>query len=49
MNDYEHIYQKLRKDFGKYCAFDDTDPKMLGTIEMNTEYYEQYVTKNPVN
>ena len=48
MNDYEHIYQKLRKDFGKYCNFEDTDPKMLGTIEMNTEYYEQYVTKNPV-
>jgi dynein intermediate chain 2 len=49
MNDYEHIYQKLRKDFGKHCNFEDTDPKMLGTIEMNTEYYEQYVTKNPVD
>jgi dynein intermediate chain 2 len=49
MNDYEYIYTKLRKDFGKYCGFDDTDPKMLGTIEISSEYYEQYCTMNPVN
>jgi len=49
MQDYEYIYTKLRKDFGKYCGFDDTDPKMLGTVETNAEKYESYVTKNPAN
>jgi len=49
MQDYEYIYTKLRKDFGKYCGFDDTDPKMLGVVETNVEKYELYVTKNPAN
>jgi len=48
MNDYEHIYTKLRKEFGKYCGFDDTDFKCV-SIEASTDCYERYVTMNPVN
>ncbi len=35
MNEYEYIYYKLRKDFGRHCGFEDTEAKMLG-IGANT-------------
>ena len=35
MNDYEYIYMKQRKDFGRFCAFDDVESKILGQVENN--------------
>mmetsp|Transcript_28469 Transcript_28469/g.74446 ORF Transcript_28469/g.74446 Transcript_28469/m.74446 type:complete len:577 (-) Transcript_28469:131-1861(-) len=45
MNEYEHIYVKKRKDFGRYCNFDDVESKMLGAIEENHNCGDMYVEK----
>jgi len=43
MNEYEHIYVKTRKDFGRYCNFDDVDPKILGVVESAPQCGDKYV------
>ncbi|CAK0870145.1 unnamed protein product [Prorocentrum cordatum] len=46
MNEYEHIYMKKRKEFGRYCKFDDVEPKILGTVEENRNCGDMYVEKS---
>jgi len=43
MNEYEHIYMKKRKDFGRYCNFDDVEPKILGQVERDPSKGDMYV------
>lgn len=46
MNEYEYIYMKKRKDFGRYCNFDDVEPKVSGVDQDNTRgdlYVEQTI------
>jgi len=43
MNEYEYIYMKKRKDFGRYCNFDDVEPKILGQVERNPQCGDMYV------
>jgi dynein intermediate chain 2 len=45
MNEYEHIYVKQRKDFGRYCNFDDVESKMLGAVEEDRNCGDLYVEK----
>lgn len=45
MNEYEYIYVKKRKDFGRYCNFEDVEPKILGMIEENRACGDMYVEK----
>eukprot|EP00920_Eleutheroschizon_duboscqi_P010791 GHVT01025409.1.p2 GENE.GHVT01025409.1~~GHVT01025409.1.p2 ORF type:complete len:530 (-),score=33.06 GHVT01025409.1:4698-6110(-) len=47
MNEYHYMYSKLRKDFGKQCKFEHTDPKILGYIEPQPSLREAFVQKNP--
>lgn len=48
MND-EFIYMKKRKEFGRYCAFDDVEPKILGAIERNPDCADLYVEQTVLN
>lgn len=36
---------KKRKDFGRYCNFDDVEPKILGQVDENRSCGEMYVEK----
>lgn len=45
MNEYEHIYVKKRKDFGRYCNFDNVEAKMLGVIDENRTCGDMYIEK----
>jgi len=49
MNEYEYIYMKKRKDFGRYCNFEDVEPKILGQVEMKPECSEMYVEQTILN
>jgi dynein intermediate chain 2 len=43
MNEYEYIYMKKRKDFGRYCNFDDVEPKILGQVDRVKECGDMYI------
>mmetsp|Transcript_39003 Transcript_39003/g.82935 ORF Transcript_39003/g.82935 Transcript_39003/m.82935 type:complete len:582 (+) Transcript_39003:117-1862(+) len=43
MNEYEYIYMKKRKDFGRYCNFDDVEPKILGQVDRDPKCGDMYV------
>mmetsp|Transcript_43316 Transcript_43316/g.97778 ORF Transcript_43316/g.97778 Transcript_43316/m.97778 type:complete len:576 (-) Transcript_43316:137-1864(-) len=43
MNEYEYIYMKKRKDFGRYCNFDDVEPRILGTVDVLPQCGDMYV------
>jgi len=43
MNEYEYIYQKKRKDFGRYCNFDDVEPKILGQVDQSPTCGDMYI------
>lgn len=49
MNEYEYIYMKKRRDFGRYCNFDDVDAKLLGTVERKPESGDMYVEQTILN
>jgi dynein intermediate chain 2, axonemal len=49
MNEYEYIYQKKRKDFGRYCNFDDVEPKILGQIDNQPQCGDMYVEQTILN
>lgn len=40
---------KQRKDFGRYCAFDDVEPKIVGAVEKNNDTADQYVDQTIFN
>jgi len=43
MQEYEYIYMKKRKDFGRYCNFEDVEPKVLGQIDNNPVCSDMYI------
>jgi dynein intermediate chain 2 len=43
--EYDYVYIKKAKDFGRYCNFDDVDHKMLGYVEPNRKSCENYAEK----
>jgi len=43
MNEYEYIYMKKRKDFGRYCNFDDVEPKILGQVDRVPNCGDMYI------
>lgn len=45
MNEYEYIYMKKRRDFGRYCNFEDVESKILGAVERNGAAGDMYVEK----
>mmetsp|Transcript_114715 Transcript_114715/g.263321 ORF Transcript_114715/g.263321 Transcript_114715/m.263321 type:complete len:569 (+) Transcript_114715:42-1748(+) len=45
MNEYYYMYYKLRKEFGKYPNFEDTDAKILGAIDADIDKEDQYVSQ----
>jgi len=49
MQEYEYIYMKKRKDFGRYCNFEDVEPKVLGQVEANNMCGEMYVEQTIIN
>mmetsp|Transcript_31809 Transcript_31809/g.69554 ORF Transcript_31809/g.69554 Transcript_31809/m.69554 type:complete len:576 (+) Transcript_31809:126-1853(+) len=49
MNEYDYLYQKKRKDFGRYCNFDDVEPKILGNVERNPQCGDMYVEQTIMN
>lgn len=49
MNEYEYIYMKQRKDFGRYCNFDDVEPKILGQIDSTPQSGDMYVEQTVLN
>jgi len=49
MNEYEFIYMKKRKDFGRYCNFEDVEPKILGHVERNPASGDMYVEQTILN
>jgi len=49
MNEYEYIYMKKRKDFGRYCNFDDVECKIIGQIDRSPECGNMYVEQTILN
>jgi dynein intermediate chain 2 len=49
MNEYEFIYMKKRKDFGRFCNFEDVDAKILGAVDRNQESGDLYVEQTILN
>lgn len=49
MNEYEYIYMKKRKDFGRYCNFDDVEPKILGQVDPDPTKGDMYVEQTICN
>lgn len=49
MQEYEYIYMKKRKDFGRYCNFDDVEPKLLGQVDQNPQSSDQYIEQTILN
>lgn len=49
MNDFEYIYMKQRRDFGRYCQFDDVEPKITAVVERSGESREDFVEQTVLN
>jgi len=49
MNDFEYIYMKQRKDFGRYCQFDEVEPKIIGVVERNIDCLNDFVEQTVIN
>jgi len=43
MQEYEYIYMKKRKDFGRYCNFEDVEPKLLGQVSHDPKSSDLYI------
>jgi len=42
-----HLYTKPRSEFGKFCDFKDTEPRIIGGIPPTDDFSEDYVKRNP--
>jgi len=42
-----HLYTKPRSEFGKFCDFKDTEPRIIGDIPPTDDFSEDYVKRNP--
>lgn len=42
-----HLYEKVRTDFGKHCAFKDVPPEVLREEPLDETFVNSYVRKNP--
>mmetsp|Transcript_88772 Transcript_88772/g.250040 ORF Transcript_88772/g.250040 Transcript_88772/m.250040 type:complete len:571 (-) Transcript_88772:220-1932(-) len=49
MNEYDYIYMKKRKDFGRWCNFDDVDPKIHGQVDKCPEKGDMFVEQTILN
>jgi len=49
MQEYEYIYMKQRKDFGRYCNFEDVEPKVLGQVDPNPVCGDMYIEQTILN
>jgi len=49
MQEYEYIYMKKRKDFGRYCNFEDVEPKVLGQVDNNPLAGDMYIEQTILN
>jgi dynein intermediate chain 2 len=49
MNEFEYIYMKKRKEFGRYCNFEDVEPKILGQVERHPQSSDMYVEQTILN
>jgi len=49
MNEYEYIYMKKRKDFGRYCNFDTVEAKILGQVDHQPQCGDMYVEQTIIN
>ena len=47
--DFEYIYMKQRKDFGRYCQFEEVEPKIIGVVERNTDCLNDFVEQTVLN
>jgi dynein intermediate chain 2 len=49
MNEYEYIYIKKRKDFGRHCHFESIDAQLLGVIDPHPEAGDMYIEQTILN
>jgi len=49
MQEYDYIYMKKRKDFGRYCNFDDVEPKLLGQVDYYPLAGDMYIEQTILN
>jgi len=49
MNEFEYIYMKKRKEFGRFCNFDDVDAKILGQVDPKPESGDMYLEQTILN
>jgi len=49
MQEYEYIYMKKRKDFGRYCNFEDVEPKLLGQVDNDPKVCDMYIEQTILN
>ncbi|CAK0798141.1 unnamed protein product [Prorocentrum cordatum] len=49
MNEYEYIYMKKRKEFGRYCQFEDVDAQVHAQIDSNPASGNLYIERTIIN
>lgn len=48
MTEYNHLYQKKRWEFGRHCAFEDVEPRII-EVEKNPSYGDSYLEQTILN
>ena len=43
----EFTYPKKRKEFGRHGQFEDTDTKIVGSVQPDQSQNDQYVRRDP--
>lgn len=43
----EFAYPKKRKEFGRHATFEDTDTKIVGSVQPDMLARDQYVRRDP--
>eukprot|EP00927_Polykrikos_kofoidii_P047205 TRINITY_DN4130_c0_g1_i1.p1 TRINITY_DN4130_c0_g1~~TRINITY_DN4130_c0_g1_i1.p1 ORF type:complete len:571 (-),score=76.37 TRINITY_DN4130_c0_g1_i1:334-2046(-) len=49
MNEYEFIYMKKRKDFGRYCRFDDVDARLVAHLDREPKCGDNFIEQTILN
>ena len=42
-----YTYQKKRKEFGRHAQFEDTETKIVGSVQPDSNNTDSFVTRDP--
>lgn len=44
-----YVYERARRDFGRHCAFEESDPKILIDVAPDPEKRKEYIVHDPIS